>query len=88
MPTYLVESYQPKGGTSPATIAALLGHASDTRHRWTLLLPDEELCFHIVDGPSAEVVRDAAARAELRYERISEVVLLAADHLETQGGSP
>jgi len=87
MPTYLVESYQPKGGASPRTAAALLGQVPDTRHRWTLLLPDEGICFHILDGPSAEGVREAAALAQLRWQRISEVVLLASDQVETEGGS-
>jgi hypothetical protein len=87
MPTYLVESYQPKGGASPKAVAALLGQAPDTRHRWSLLLPEEDICFHLLDAPSAEGVRDAAARARLRCQRVSEVVLLPADQLEIEGGS-
>jgi hypothetical protein len=86
MPTYLVESYLPRAEWSTAAaVAALFGSRFDTRHRWSLLLPDEDLCLHVLDGPSAEVVREATERAELRCQRISQVVLLAAGHVELHG---
>ncbi len=78
MPTYLVESYLPRAGASAAaSVAALLG--SGAQHRWSLVLPEEDICLHVLDGPSAEVVREAAVRAELRCQRISQVVLIAAE---------
>jgi hypothetical protein len=87
MPTYLVESYIPKAASSRAVVfAALLGTESGARHRWSVLLPEEDICLHVLDGSTAEVVRDAAVRAELRCQRISEVVLIATEHPETQGG--
>jgi hypothetical protein len=89
MPTYLVESYQPKGASGPAAIvAARLARESGAQHRWSLLLPDEDLCLHLLDGPSARVVHEATVRAELRYQRISQVVVLSPEHPEIQGGSP
>lgn len=87
VPTYLVESYLPRAGSSAAaSVAALLG--TGAQHRWSLVLPEEDICMHVLDGPSAEVVRDAIERAELRCQRISQVVLIACEHIETQGGSP
>jgi hypothetical protein len=86
MPTYLVESYVPEAESRlAATVDAFARSGSATRHRWSLFLPEEEICLHVFEGPSAEIVRDAAACAALRCQRISEVLLLSADHLE-QGG--
>jgi hypothetical protein len=86
MPTYLVESYLPRADwRTAAAVVALFGSGSETRHRWSLLLPEEDLCLHVLDGPSAEVVREATVRAELRCQRISEVVLVAAEHVELHG---
>jgi hypothetical protein len=89
MPTYLVESYVPKSESNlAATVAAFARSGSGARHRWSLFLPDEDICLHVLDGPSAEVVRDATVRAALRCQRISQVVLISAEHLGTQGGPP
>jgi len=89
VPTYLIESYLPGAEASAAaTVAALAGSRSGTRHRWSLLLPEEEICFHVLEGPSAEVVRQATVRAELPCQRITEAVLISADDPEIQGGSP
>jgi hypothetical protein len=89
VPTYLVESYLPQGESqAAATVAALVASGSGARHRWSLLLPEEDICLHVLDGPSAEVVRAATVRAKLRCQRISQVVLMATGHLKTQGGSP
>jgi hypothetical protein len=89
MPTYLVESYLPAAESSvAATVAALVGSRSGTRHRWSLLLPDEEICFHVLEGPSAEVVREATAHAELPCQRITEAVLISAAASDIEGGSP
>jgi hypothetical protein len=89
MPTYLVESYVPNTGSSAAaTVAALLRSRAGARYRWSLFLPDEENGLHMIDGASAEVVLEATVRAALRCQRINQVVLLVAEHLDAQGGSP
>jgi hypothetical protein len=89
VPTYLVESYLPGAESSvAATVAALVGSRSGTRHRWSLLLPEEEICFHVLEGPSAEVVRETTVRAELPCQRITEALLISAEDPEIQGGSP
>lgn len=87
MPTYLVESYAPQAGSDAASNAAALVEAgADARLRWSIVLPAEDLCLHVLDGPSVEAVRDAAARAALRCQRISEVVVIAPDGAEFEGG--
>jgi hypothetical protein len=89
VPTYLVESYLPRAGSSvAATAAALVGRTCGTRHRWSLLLPEEEICFHVFEGPSAEVVREATVRAELQCQRITEAVLISAAASDLEGASP
>jgi len=80
VPTYLVESYLPKAASpSPSAISAVLSGSLQVRHRWSLFVPDEEIWFHVLDGSSAEVIREATLRAQLRCERISRAVLVAAD---------
>jgi hypothetical protein len=88
MPTYLVESYLPDAElASAAAVAALLDGYLGSRHRWSLVLLDEEVCLHVVDGASADVVRGATTRAALRYQRISRVELISARH-DIQGDCP
>jgi hypothetical protein len=85
MPTYLVESYLPQAASRAAdAVAALLAGDPGTRHRWSLVLPDEEICLHVLDGPSVEVVREATALAQLSCQRISRVDLISAEQLELQ----
>lgn len=87
MPTYLVESYVPRPESDAAANAAALGEAgADALLRWSILLPAEDLCLHVLDGPSVDAVRAAAARAALRCQRISEVVVIAPDRAESEGG--
>jgi hypothetical protein len=83
VPTYLVESYLPQAEAA-AAVAALVGIGPDARHRWSLVLPEEEMCLHVLDGPSVEVVREATALARLRCQRISRVDLISAEQLELQ----
>jgi hypothetical protein len=81
VPTYLVESYSPRfDARAIAALAARFGSGSEARHLWSLVLPEEEICLHVLDGASAEVVREATTRAELRYERISEVLLISPEY--------
>jgi hypothetical protein len=85
VPTYLVESYLPKLEPGAAVIVAALARGeSGARHRWSLFLPEDEICFHVLDGDSEEVIREATVRAELRCQRISEVDLISAEPLEPE----
>jgi hypothetical protein len=86
MPTYLVESYEAQARPY-AAVAALLAGGTGARHHWSLVLLEDEICLHVLDAPSAEVVRAAIVRAELRCQRISEVELIHGRQLEGEGGS-
>jgi len=86
MPTYLVESYLPHAQSRAAAVtAAFCETGGEACLRWSVVLPAEDLCLHVLDGPSAEVVRDAVARTNVRCERISQVLLISPDE-DTKGG--
>ncbi len=86
----LVERQLP--GISPAQLAAAAGSANRTtaelvregtpvRYLRTTILPGEERCYCLFDGPSAELVAAANDRAGLPYERIVQVMHAAAEDL-------
>jgi hypothetical protein len=86
MPTFLIESYAPQPDADP--LAAALDHCENhlARHRWSLLLPEEEICFHVVDGESVAAVREMAQRAGVRCDRITAAVVVSTRYLEPDGG--
>ena len=88
MPTFLIESYMPGPDRDPDAVAVALGESASEGHRWSLLLPEEDMCFHVLDGESAEAVRDMALRAGLRCDRITKAVPVPARHSQTEGGQP
>lgn len=81
--SYLVETYVPRGREGELEAAA--GRACDAATRLTeegrqirflrsTFVPDDELCFLIFEAESQALVAEAAARAEIEYERIVEAV--------------
>ena len=84
MGKYLVELYLPRAGSGglPSAAArarsAAEGMASGgtvVRYLRSIFLPDDELCFLLYEGPSAEAVGEAARRAAITYDRIVEAAL-------------
>lgn len=69
MPDYLIESYDPPGRDRPWPTG--LG---DLRHRRSILVPGDEVAFHLVTAASAAVVHAALERASFPYERIVDAV--------------
>jgi hypothetical protein len=84
MRSYLVELYQPAGAlTGPAgaerareAAEQLTREGTPVRYLRSLLLPEDEICFHLFEGISAEAIGQASRRALLDYERIIEVLHL------------
>jgi Protein of unknown function (DUF4242) len=83
MKSYLVELYEPAPG--PGVLAAAANRARDAAEQLTregtpvtyvrsLLIPGDEICFHLFEATSAEAIGRASRRAELDYERIVEVL--------------
>jgi hypothetical protein len=83
MAEFLVELYV--GRTDAAAVEsgaerARLGAAELTREgvpvcfMRSIFVPDDETCFFLFEAPSADVVRAAAQRAALAFERVTEVL--------------
>jgi len=74
MPSYLVEVYAPRSARLTELEAAARSAARTARavrYLESIHVPEDETCFHVFEGPSAEIVRDAARRAALIVQRVS-----------------
>jgi hypothetical protein len=79
MQSYLVEIYAPRsraGDVSATTrrvgaaVAELSSEGVPIRHVRTTFLPDDEMCFHLVEASSAGVVDELCRRAGLGRVRV------------------
>lgn len=83
MATFLVELYLARGdvgGVERSARAARLAAEQLTREGTpvrfvrSLFVPDDETCFYVYEAASVETVREAARRAALPFERVTEAV--------------
>ena len=80
MPEFLVEFYvsrQDAGAVERAERArlsadALTREGTPVRYLRAILVPEDETCFLLFEAGSADAVREAAKRAALPFERITE----------------
>jgi hypothetical protein len=81
--SYLAESYLPRirraelrDAARRARLAAeaLAEEGVRVRHVRTSFLPDDEVCLHLFEAPSADAVSEAMRRAALAVDRIVEAV--------------
>jgi hypothetical protein len=81
--TYLVECYEP--GVAPAQVesagdraltasAALRDEGRDVEYFGAILVPGDEVVFHVFAAECAATVCAASARASMAYERVVESV--------------
>ena len=76
---YLAEAYAPSSAefavlVEQARLAAASSTAAvDVRHVRSILLRDDEICFHLFEAASMETLRAALDAAALRAHRIVEV---------------
>jgi hypothetical protein len=89
MAEFLVEQYVSRSDLTAVEDGSHRAHAAAEQmtregvrvaYLRSIFAPDEETCFYLYEAGSADVVREAARRAELPAERVTEVV--------TKGGSP
>lgn len=80
---YLVELHQPSSGwhelqavagRARAAAEQLREEGMPVRFLRSLFVPEDESCFFLYEGPSAEAVGEAGRRAALAIARVSEAV--------------
>ena len=76
MPRYLVEAYCAQEADGAARAARLgLAHGPDSvRFLRSLFVPEDQICFHLIDAPSIVAATRAIDRAEIANARIVEAV--------------
>jgi len=80
----LVEGFVP--AANGRELSGLVGRLEDeaggpaapagVRHIHSILVPGDEMCLCLVEGPSAEAVRVVAERAGIRVYRVTEAVVV------------
>jgi hypothetical protein len=74
MPTFLVESYEPRGSAEEHASRARAAAAADGgRYIRSIYAPQDELCLHIFESPSPERLEQAMDAAGFSYVCITEV---------------
>lgn len=81
MPSFLVESYLAPPDLDQVGELARLAHALEsgkaTRHVGSIVLLEDEICFHIFEAPSADALVEASQLVGLAHERIVETTWIA-----------
>lgn len=83
MAEYILELYVSRG--DPTTVAAgaeraraaaeeLTAEGTHVRYVRAIFVPEDETCFFLYEAGSADAVREAAARAGLGAERVTEAL--------------
>ena len=85
MATFLVETYLSREraadvetmaanleGVIEAIVAARAAAGPHLRHVRSYFVPDDETCFHVIEAPSPDVVREIARRAGITVDRVVE----------------
>jgi hypothetical protein len=83
MPSYLVETFLPRGGAGERTARErraqsaaeeLTRNGTRVRFDHTIHVPEDEICFFVFDGPSSTVVALAAQLADIGPLRVVEAI--------------
>ena len=81
MSSYLLEAYTPASAlleeveARMRTAAAELSESgTPVRYVRSILVPEDETCFHLLVGPSSEAVAETARRAGISAPRITKAV--------------
>ncbi|MGH2932875.1 MAG: nickel-binding protein [Gaiellaceae bacterium] len=71
---YLLEGYERRGTTALDELEARCRAAADgfdgVRYVRSILVPEDEMCFHLFEGPSEEAIRKVGALAGLAPLRV------------------
>lgn len=83
MTEFLVELYVPRtdslaaergGERGRAAAEELTREGTPVRYLRSIFVPEDETCFHLYEAATADVVREVARRAALRFERVAATV--------------
>jgi hypothetical protein len=79
--TFLLEVYSPSSGTArdAETVARAVAGHGEVRYLRSILIPQDETCFHLLEAASTKAVLAAAARAAIRFERVVEAMEICAE---------
>ena len=93
--TYLVECYTPgirrkavevAGARALEAAAALQAEGLSVEYVGALLVPVDEVVFHVFSSATVEAVREASKRAEVGFERVVESVPVGSLRLRRSDG--
>jgi hypothetical protein len=91
--TYLVECYSPGIGRQEVEVAGARAHraVASLQHEGlaveyvgALLVPVDEVVFHVFSSATAEAVQQASVRAEVAFERVVESVAVGSLRLSRE----
>ena len=76
--TFLVEAYAPASSelsalSRQAQAAVESESGASIRHIRSILVPEDEICFHLFEAGSVDIVARAIGNADVRAQRIVEV---------------
>jgi hypothetical protein len=83
VPTYLAESYLPKGQQNGLqevvrrtrlVVPSLLRDGMSVRHVRSTYLPEDEMCIHVFEAESKEAVLALSTRAAVDFDRVVEAL--------------
>ena len=85
MARYLLEIYTPNRVEALDRARSLArSRAGGVRYLRTILVPEDETCFHLLEATSAEAIRAAAREASVPVERIAEAVEISRRDLKEE----
>lgn len=84
---FVAESYERNdaaGASARAAraVEALRRRGRPIRHVWSLAAPEDEVCLHLFEAGSPELVAEVAAEAELSFDRVWPAIPLEARRSE------
>jgi hypothetical protein len=95
MPSYLIESYLPRSRSGELHALAdrlrratesLTAEGARVRHLRSTVLPNDELCLHLLEAESAAMVSEASRRAAIEPARVMQALSVAST--DAPGGAP
>ncbi|MGH3003962.1 MAG: hypothetical protein ACRDM1_15085 [Gaiellaceae bacterium] len=90
---FVAEAYEPTDATQATAdlqqaAGELRAQGRTVRHLLSLLAPEEQVCLHLVEAGSADLVAELGSRAAIRFDRVWPAVYLDPPHVEAPPHAP